>query len=103
MTTANVRSILRIVAVVTILVGGIGVSTSIFATYAIRQLTSGDGLQIQSSVSSAGWLSILSRFFVCAWGVGLYQLSPGLARHITSEPQPQGTPAPELRHRSTER
>ena len=91
MSTQSVRSLLRIVAVLTILVGGIGVSTAIIGSFAIRQLmqSASEGLSVQSSVGSAGLFAILSWLVVVAWGAALYQLSPGIARHITSEPEPE--------------
>ena len=91
MSTQNVRSILRIVAVLTILVGGIGVSTSLIAAFAIQTFVSADGPAIQHSVAGIGWIGMLSWVAVVAWGMGLYQLSPGIAHHITSEPAATGT------------
>jgi hypothetical protein len=91
MSTQTVRSMLRFVAVVTILVGGIGVSTTIIGSFASRQLMErlSEGLRVQSSVGSAGLFGILSWLVVVAWGAALYQLSPGIAHHITSEPEPE--------------
>ena len=88
MSTQNVRSILRTVAVLTILVGGIGVSVSMIGAIAIKQLmeSASEGLSLQHSVTSAGFYGVLSWLAVVGWGAALYHLSPVIARHITSEP-----------------
>jgi hypothetical protein len=89
MTTANVRSILRIVAVITILVGDIGASTVAIGVLSMNRLmesTSG-GADLHLSVSSMGGYAVLTWLVVAGWGVALYLFSPAIARHITSEPE----------------
>ena len=89
MSTQNVRSFLRIVAVVTMLVGGIGVSTAMIASIAMREMMQSvsEGVSVQHSVTSVGFFGVLCWLAVLGWGAAMYQMSPWIARHITSEPE----------------
>jgi len=93
MSMQTVRSILRIVAVVTMLVGGIGVSVSMIGAVAIQQLmqSASEGASVQHSVMSAGLFGVLSWLAVLGWGAAFYKMSPAIARLITSEPEAAGS------------
>jgi hypothetical protein len=88
MNTASVRSILRIVAVITILVGDIGASTVAISTLGVSRFmeSASQGTDLHMSVSGMGGYAVLAWLVVAAWGAALYVLSPFIARHITSEP-----------------
>jgi hypothetical protein len=90
MSTQSVRCVLRIIAAVTVLVGAIGVSTTLVAVYGIHfvsQSTVPD-VYVRGTVASMGLLGVFTWFVVIAWGLAFYQVSGGLARLITSEPEP---------------
>ena len=97
MSTHAVRSILRIVAVVTVLVGAIGVSTSIIAGFAMSAAiqSTAEGLSIHRDLSSVGVYAALTWLVVIFWGVVLWNVSAGLARYLVSEPD--GAPSTEVR------
>jgi hypothetical protein len=88
MSTQSVRSVLRIIAAVTVLIGAIGVSTTLVAVYGIHFVSqsSAPDVEVRGTVASVGLLGVFTWFVVIAWGIALYQVSAGLARLITSEP-----------------
>ncbi|MBL8857106.1 MAG: hypothetical protein JNL28_01195 [Planctomycetes bacterium] len=87
MTTQTVRSILRLVAVLTVFVGGIGIWTSVISAFAFRQfvVNAMDSMEVHASLAGAGWFGVLSWSVVAAGGGVFYALSAGIARHVTGE------------------
>ena len=88
MNTQLARCILRILAVVTMLIGAIGISSAIVAAYAIKYLaaTMSPGLEVNATAANAGLLGTAAWLVVVGWGFALFQVSPGLARLVVSEP-----------------
>jgi hypothetical protein len=88
MSTSTVRTVLRIVAVVTVLVGWIGVSIGVIGLWGMNKVmqTAIPGGELSFSMTSMSGYAILSWLVVPTWGFLLYAASPMLARHITSDP-----------------
>ncbi len=97
MSTATVRCILRIVAIVTILVGWIGMSMGLIGLWSISSLmresnmdfqssVHGAGIDFHSSISGLGAYAILSWLVVATSGLILYVASAAIARRVTQEP-----------------
>jgi len=90
MTAQLARCILRIIAVVTMLIGVIGISSAIVAAYGFKYLaaTMSLGLEVNGTAANAGFLGTAEWLVVVGWGFVLWQVSRGLARLILSEPAP---------------
>lgn len=86
MSEATVRTILRLVAVVTILVGTIMLAmtlvTYVGASRAIRGAMSELGGNLTGVAAEFGFISLLSQAVIVAEGFLLYLLSPMLAQKI---------------------
>ncbi len=80
------RSILRLIAVATVLVGAILTTTTSVTLIAARSLFqgSGPGMQVQATgiMVGVGSYSMLATATIVAWGIALYSLSPRLARLV---------------------
>ncbi|MBK7644072.1 MAG: hypothetical protein IPJ19_13645 [Planctomycetes bacterium] len=89
MSTQTVRSILRIVAVVTVFVGLLGFSTALVGAFSVRWFANSisNEFDLRQSVASVGLFGAISWFVVMAWGCALFQMSQGLARLVASEPE----------------
>ncbi|HVS10925.1 MAG TPA: hypothetical protein VMS76_13740 [Planctomycetota bacterium] len=86
MTESTVRSILRIVAMVTILIGNILTTSTFVGLLATRSTLQGATMDVQVSgvVAEMGFYAVLGHALVIGWGLVLYATSPRLARHIVS-------------------
>ena len=99
MNTANVRALLRVLAVLMILGGVVGASLAAIGAWGTtRFMHSADvGAFTHLSVSDLSGSAIVGWLSIAVWGLVLNALSPVLARHVTSEPR-ASTTARELPH-----
>lgn len=79
MTQNNVRTTLRLGAVLTILVGAILVTIDIFSLIAISTTVIGPGVQISSSL---GFWIVMAHGSVAGWGLVLFRMSDGIAKRV---------------------
>ena len=88
MSEENIRSILRVIAVVTILVGAILTTMALINLGAASSAVSGagPGLQVRANdmVTQLGLYSVLAQLPIAVWGVALWVWSPSLARRIVA-------------------
>ena len=85
MTEGTARSILRILAVVTMFVGFILTSVTIVGIMSARstlQVAGGMDVQVTGVVDEMGFYAVFGQVLVVGWGAVLYASSPSLARHI---------------------
>lgn len=86
MTEATVRTVLRLVAVVTILVGAILVATTLVAIVGANHAMNAaamDGV-LRSATMEVTLFTVLAHAMVAAEGLLLYMLSPALAKKIVA-------------------
>ena len=84
MTEATVRTILRLVAVVTILVGAILVATTLVAIVGANRAMNAaamDGV-LRSATMEVTLFTVLAHAMIAGEGLLLYMLSPALAKKI---------------------
>jgi hypothetical protein len=88
MNTANVRAVLRIVAVLTMFGSAIGVSVTVLGNWSMNRFLHSQvpGVDVNVAVTNMSGYTILVGLVVSLWGLILYVLSPAIARHITSDP-----------------
>ena len=79
MTEATTRSILRLIAVVTILVGVIMTSTTMVSLIGMRDMAPSMG-----ALTNMGLYVVFAYALIVAWGIGLYAWSPRLAQRIVA-------------------
>ena len=87
MTEGTARSILRILAVVTMLVGWILTNLAILGMISARSALQVAGEmddQVTGVVGEMGFYAVLGQVLVIVWGAVLYASSPSLARHIVA-------------------
>jgi hypothetical protein len=87
MTESTARSILRILAVVTMFVGWILTSLAILGLISARstlQVAGGMDVQASGVVDEMGFYAVLGQVLVIVWSAVLYASSPRLARHIVA-------------------
>ena len=87
MTESTARSILRILAVVTMFVGWILTSLAILGLISARstlQVAGGMDVQVSGVVDEMGFYAVLGQVLVIVWSAVLYASSPRLARHIVA-------------------
>jgi len=87
MTEASVRVVLRLVAVVTILIGAILVTTTLVAIVGASRAmdAAAMGGALRSATIEVTFYSVLAYAMVAAEGLLLYVLSPSLAKKIVTE------------------
>lgn len=80
----TIRSILRLLAVVTMLVGVSLASATLVSLVGASSAAAAPGLQVQVTgmVAEMGFYAVLSYAVVAAWGLVLYLLSEKLAAKI---------------------
>ena len=82
----TVCSILRLIAVVTVLVGAILVTMTIVSLIGASSSmgSTGMGVTIRATgvVAKMGFFMVLANGMIAVWGLALYRLSPKLARWI---------------------
>ncbi len=87
MTNETARSVLRLVAVATMLVGAIlttiTIITLIGATSAAKDLQ-GMQVEITGAIGKMGFLAVLADVSIFGWGFLLFGISPSLAEKIAS-------------------
>lgn len=80
------RAILRLIAVVTILVGAVLMSATLVGILGTGSTVRGapEGMQVKVTgmVAEMGGYAVLSQALIAAWGVLLYFLSPKLAKNL---------------------
>lgn len=87
MTEATVRTVLRLVAVVTILVGAILVGVTLVAmvgTTSVMPSTRGSFTGLSGVVFEMTFFNVLAHGTVALGGLLLYKLSPALAKKIVA-------------------
>jgi hypothetical protein len=88
MTEGTARSILRILAVVTMLVGAILTTSTAVGFLATRSTFQGAvgnmDVQVTGAIAEMGFYAVLAYVLVIAWGAVLYASSPSLARNIVA-------------------
>jgi hypothetical protein len=102
MTTANVRAVLRIFAVLTMFAAAIFVSVTILGNWSMNRFMQAQMPRMNVDVSvtnmsefavtNMSGYTMLVGLVVSLWGLILYVLSPAIARHITSDPDLVVTP-----------
>ncbi len=87
MTEATVRTILRLVAVVTILVGAILVATTLVAIVGANRAMNAASMGgvLRSATMEVTFYSVLAHIVIAGEGLLLYMLSPALAKKIVAE------------------
>lgn len=91
MNTTNVRSIFRIVGVLTMFAAAIGFSLTLVGIWVTNALTSEYKFGEESLMPllfKANSYALLTWLVISSWGLVLYVLAPFIARNITSEPTP---------------
>jgi hypothetical protein len=82
----HVRSVLRLIAVVTVLVGAYLTTATLVSFLAASNTMNGalEGLQVKLTglVAEMGVYAVLSNALIAAWGLVLYYSSPKLAEMI---------------------
>ena len=82
----NARSVLRLIAVVTILAGASLTTATLIsllgASSAMEGAPVGAQVRVTGMVAEFGVYALLSHAVIAVWGVVLYSLSPRLARMI---------------------
>jgi hypothetical protein len=86
MNTITVRAILRIVAVLTMFAGGIGVCLGMLGVWSMRRFLQTHALGVDIDPSVAGQAE-LSWLVVSLSGLVLYVLSSAIARNIMNQPR----------------
>lgn len=105
MSTQVVRTILRIVAVLLVFAGVLGVSLTLVGAFGAVVLSSTLRMDVLRGADVSG-VTLYGALMWCVpifWGCALFQLSPGLARFVMSEPAERPEIAPVLRPGTTER
>jgi uncharacterized protein YjeT (DUF2065 family) len=87
MTEATVRTILRLIAVVTILVGAILVATTLVAVVGAQRAMPSAAFAgvMRDATNEVTFYTVLAHGMVALEGVLLYMLSPALAKKIVAE------------------
>lgn len=82
----SARSILRLIAVVTVLVGAVLTTVTLVSLFGVSSTIQGaaQGVHVQMTgmVAEMGFYLVLAHASIVAWGASLYLLSPRLARYI---------------------
>lgn len=105
MSTLTVRTLIRLVAVLMVVAGVVGVSIALVGAFGMLVLarSMGQDLYRGSDLSSVTLYGALIWCVPIFWGAALFQLSPAIARFVTSEPEGQNSTAPKLRRGTAER
>ena len=81
----SARAILRLIAVVTVLVGAVLTTVTLVSLFGvsstIQRVVDGD-VQATGLVTEIGFYAVLAYASIVAWGIVLFLLSPRLARYI---------------------
>ncbi len=81
----SARAILRLIAVVTVLVGAVLTTVTLVSLFGVSSTIQGvvDGdVQATGLVAEIGFYAVLAYASIVAWGIVLFLLSPRLARYI---------------------
>ena len=83
----TVRSILRLIAVVTILVGAVLVTITVLSLVGVSSTISTvqSGMRTQpTGLAKLGFFAVAANAMIAVWGALLYYLSPFIARRIVT-------------------